>query len=143
MIIDSRAIGGYYGISREVEFAERKVTIHFHAYLSDELDLVFEKQYATNEDALWSIASYLKESPKAELHETLPTNNDWKTFEQQVNGSVIQLFKDALQHTLHLPDGGAAYALSRAEESDLLFNVTRHEKGEYCRFVNYAIFQED
>jgi hypothetical protein len=143
MIIDSRAIGGYHGITREVVFDEGLVTIRYNAYLNDELDLELQKQYPTKEDALLAIAMYLKATPKAQLHETLPTNNDWKTFEMQVNHSIIQLFRDTLEHTLHLPEGGEGYKLCRAEESDLIFHITRHEKGEYRRFVNYAIFQED
>lgn len=107
MIIEETQIGQFYGINREIILRhDAVVSIRFYALGNDQIDLEFHKKYMDISEAKESLNKYIIGTAKPTQQEIYPVDNNWQDYEKKVNDSVILLFRQTINGTIFLPDGG-------------------------------------
>lgn len=104
IIEEGKYINKYYGVYRDIFLDDKKAIITFNAFMNDQLNITFEKEYPGEQDAMNNLKTFL-----AQQVQPAPVIGYSEESVNMINQAILSLFKDIVNNQVELPDNGEGY----------------------------------
>lgn len=101
---EGKYLNKYYGVYRDIFLDDKKAIIRFNAFMNDELDITFKKEYPSEQDAINSLKAFLAQQVQAD-----PEIGYSEESVKKINQAILSLLKDVVDGRVELPDNGEGY----------------------------------